>query len=232
MRTSVAERRRFPLQGYTFNAKEQRYRSLRTGRYVARNRIVELLESSVAGRERRLYAGVRAVVDGTISPEVWLTRTKTLLKRQYLQNSALGAGGWDRLTAQDYGRIGGKLGRQYRYLEGLRDGVADGTVSEAQALSRMKMYAGNARAEYYEIERERLPPAAPDKARIERRRLGASKSGPCEDCERYADAGWQLEGRLPVPTVGSVCDGACRCDLVRREVPTPDVFDWIGSKRG
>ena len=229
---AVAEQRGFPLQGYTFDTRARRYRYARTGQFVARNRITELLDRSIAGRERRLFAGVRGVMDGRIRPDVWLTRTKTLLKRQYLQDAALAAGGWDQLTFHDYGRIGGKLQAQYRRLEGMRDGIADGTVSEAQALSRMKMYAGNARAEYYEVERERLPATPADKIRIERRRLGAKDKGNCDDCLRYADTGWQMEGRLPVPTQGSVCNGQCRCDLVRKEVPTQEVFDWISTRRG
>jgi len=195
---------------------------------VSRAKIVDLMEKSVAGRERRLYDGIRRAIDNPASANAWLARTTTMLKRQYLQEAALAAGGWDRLTQADYGRIGGKLQAQYGRLRTMAGELRDGTVTEAQALARMRMYVGNARAEYYEVERERLPPSEAGKMRMERRRLGASKGGPCVDCLGYAAMGWQLEGTLPVPTQQSLCGGNCRCTLDRKEVPVADTFDWIG----
>jgi len=218
------------LQGYLWDARTHNYVRAATGRFVARIRVVELLESSVAGRERRLYEGVRRLADGTRSPQVFLSHAKVMLKRQYLQEGALAAGGWDQLTPADFGRVGGKLQAQYRRLAEMTAGVRDGEVSEAQALSRMQMYMGNARAEYFEVERERLPPVPQGQTRIERRVLGASKGGPCPDCVAFADMGWQPEGELPIPTQGSVCDGHCRCAMHRAEVDAEQATAAIGTK--
>ena len=218
------------LQGYYFDRRSHNYIRAATGRFVARGHVIELLEKSVAGRERRLYEGVRRLVDGRRSPQVFLSHGKLMLKRQYLQEAALAAGGWDRLTPTDFGRIGGKLQAQYRRLAELTRGVRDGEVSEAQALSRMQMYMGNARAEYFEVERELLPPMPQGQARIERRTLGASKGGPCVDCVGFADMGWQPEGTLPIPTQGSVCNGHCRCSLDRAEVEAERARAMIGMK--
>ena len=59
-----------------------------------------------------------------------------MLKREYLQNAALGAGGWDRLTQADYGRIGGKLRAEYARLANMAEQVAAGEVTAAQAINR------------------------------------------------------------------------------------------------
>ena len=216
------------LQGYYWDRRNQNYIRAATGRFVARGRIIELLEKSVQGRERRLYEGVRRLVDGRRSPQTFLTYSKLMLKRQYLQEAALAAGGWDRLTPTDYGRVGGKLQAQYRRLAEMTQGIRDGEVSEAQALNRMQMYMGNARAEYFEVERGRLPLVPQGQARIERRRLGIADH--CDDCLNYADMGWQPEGALPVPTQGSQCDGNCRCTLERAVVDAERARAAIGTK--
>ena len=218
------------LQGYYFDRRNHNYIRAATGRFVARGRIIELLEKSVAARERRLFEGIRRLVDGTRSPQVFLSHAKVMLKRQYLQNAALAAGGWDRLTPADFGGIGGKLRAQYRRLSELTQGIRDGEVSEAQALNRMQMYMGNARGEYFEVERERLPAVPQGQTRIERRRLGAKDKGNCEDCLRWADMGWQAEGILPVPAQASICDGNCRCTLHRVIVDAERTTAAMGTK--
>ncbi len=218
------------LQGYYWDRRSHNYIRAATGRFVARNRVIELLEKSVAGRERRLYEGVRRLADGRRSPQMFLSHAKVMLKRQYLQNAALAAGGWDQLTPADFGGIGGKLRAQYRRLSEMTAGIRDGTVSEAQALNRMQMYMGNARAEYFEVERERLPVPEMGQTRIERRRLGAKDKGNCEDCLRWAGMGWQAEGILPVPAQASVCDGNCRCSLERIIVDAERATVAMGTK--
>ena len=218
------------LQGYYWDNRSRNYIRAATGRFVARNHVVELLEKSVAARERRLFEGVRRLADGTRSPQVFLSHAKVMLKRQYLQEAALAAGGWDRLTPTDFGRVGGKLQAQYRRMTEMTAGIRDGEVSEAQALSRMQMYMGNARAEYFEVERDLLPPVPMGQTRIERRTLSPSRSGPCEDCVRYNDMGWQAEGILPVPTQASRCNGHCRCTLHRVVVDAERATIAMGTK--
>ena len=220
------------LQGYVFDRRTGRYTREATGRFVARSKIVELMERSVQGRERRLYVGARRAVAGEISPNVWLSRTRIMLKRQYLQDAALAAGGWDKLTPADYGRIGGRLRSQYRRLAGMAEEIRAGTISEAQAVNRMTMYVGEARREFYDVERERRPPPPPGKTRLERRLLAAKDSGNCEDCLRYYDQGWQPSGTLPVPGAESVCMGNCRCDLAIKVVDTERADAMVGTKGG
>lgn len=217
------------LQGYIFDTSVQRYRYLRTGRFVARDRIIDLLERSIDSRERRVLRGTQRFLDGAISPATWITRTKTMLRRQHLQMAALAKGGWDRLTPHDYGRVGGTLRAEYDRIANMAGQIARGEVSEAQAANRMHMYLGNARKEFFLTERENLRPADFGNMWIEKRRLEPTAQH-CEDCLRYNEMGWQSLGVLPVPSEDSQCDGNCRCTMERRQIPTYEASQWIGNK--
>lgn len=220
------------LPGYWFDPRTHRYHTrLANGRqqFVARAEVMRLLDANVNARESLLTGITQQAIDGRLSPAVWQATMQQELKRLYLQNRALGAGGWDRLTAQDFGHVGGRLQSEYRHLRNMAQQIANGEVSEAQALNRLRMYLGNARREYWLAEREHRRPSAPGKAIIERRRLGIADH--CKDCIRYNQMGWQAQGVLPPPTVDSECGGNCRCSLDAKEIDAADVAAWIGTKR-
>ena len=224
---TIAEESPAAPQGYSWDASLSRYRNLRTGRLVARTAIVNLLEHGVLDRERRLAAGTRALLDGRISPATWYARTAAMLKRQYYQNTALAAGGFDRLTADDVRWIEDRLQAEFGYLARFARQMAAGEVTEAQAANRMNMYVGHARQAYFKAERERLPRPERGNVIIERRILDARAEN-CEDCIGYQEMGWQREGVLPLPSEQSVCDGNCRCTLERQTVPEQEAGEWVG----
>jgi hypothetical protein len=221
----------YVLQGYEWDAGVNRYRSDETGRFVARQRITELLERSTAERETRLRSGVQAMLDGRISENTWYVRTANMLSRDHLQHAALAAGGWDRLTPADRAGIAQRLSEQFTYLRDLGKEVTAGTVSDAQALARMDMYVGDSRAEFYEIERAHLPAAPEGETTIEIRDLGEPYRH-CPECLAYHSRGWQYAGDLPLPTEQCSCQGNCRCELRRQAVPTSQAAGWIGHRGG
>jgi len=216
------------LQGYTWDAGSGRYRGP-TGRYVARTRVLDLLSSSMHDREQRMLRGTTAFVEGRITARTWVSRESTMLKREYLQNAALAAGGWDRLTPRDYGRIGGKLRAEYGRIAAMADQVTAGEVSAAQALNRVRMYQGGARSMYYATERDHLPEAERGMVYLERRVLGPTEDH-CTQCPQFYDLGWQYEGTLPIPGSESDCGNNCLCDLLRKQVPANEAENWIGTK--
>jgi len=216
------------LQGYYWSPATHNYVRAATGRFVARQHILDLLERSVAERERRLVQGVQTVADGRISPATFFARVSVMLKRQYLQNAALARGGWDRLTDGDIGRIEAALRVELGRARNLAAELADGRASVAQGQNRITMYLGNARRLYFEIERETLPPPAEGMVWLERRRL--TPADHCTDCVRYAALGWQPVGVLPVPSQDSQCDGNCRCILDRRQVGAERAAGMIGGR--
>jgi len=208
------------LTGYLWDRGSARYRSGATGRFVKRADIQDLLGLSIQKRANDIRAGTEAVIAGGIDPSVWLTRTATLLKREHLELAALAAGGWDRLDAHDYGRIGGRLAADYRYLAGMAQELADGTVTLAQALNRTDMYLGSARKEFLDIERENDQERLEPGEQLYARRHLSPEAMHCAECPEYADMGWTPADELPIPGESCSCGSNCRCVIEYRASTT------------
>jgi len=217
------------LPGYRWNQRAARYVDNRTGRFVARSRILGLLDDQVIGAEQRLGELTTAYHEGRLSGSVWVEQMRTQLRRLHLQNAALGAGGWDRLGPREFGRVGGNLRADYQRLESFARDIQDGTLTIGQALNRTNLYIGNARVEFWEAERERVPAPGAGNVALERRMLGIAEH--CEDCIDFYDQGWQRLGQLPPPGRQSVCLTNCKCRFERTEVLSSVMGEWIGTKR-
>jgi hypothetical protein len=218
-----------PLPGYTFETDLGRYRSGATGRFVARRDILSLLESQSNATEARLGDLTNAVMEGRISPTVWQEEMRTEVKRQILQQTALGSGGWDQVSQAEYGRAGADLRQLYAQISGTAQDIADGNISMAQAQARANEYAGHARSHFYTAERATVKPSAPNMGVLERRMLGGGGAA-CRDCVSFYDQGWQPFGLLPPPGVDSVCRGNCKCNMIRMEVEAGTEAQFIGTK--
>lgn len=217
------------LPGFTFDRTSHRYRDLSTGRYVARERITQLLDTQVQATTERLSALTTAAHEGVIGPAVYVQQMRTELRRLTLQNAALGAGGFDKLTQSDYGRVGRQLRDEYTRLVNFADQMNKGKVTLPQALNRADMYAGTARVQFWETEAAHVEPSEPGMVVLERRLLGVAEH--CEDCTQYYDQGWQPLGVLPEPGQESACMSNCKCKKIRQEVAITEVDEWIGTKR-
>lgn len=220
------------LPGYEFARSAGRYRSLSTGRFVARNRIVLLLEAQVTAGERRLKELATAYHEGKLYPAVWAAQTRTEIRRMHIQYCAMGAGGFDRLSQSDYGRIGAMLRTEYGKIAGTAADVQAGTVSLPQLLNRMNGHVGSARSLFYETERDTRR-AKSGYVLIQRRLIDWAADN-CPDCLGYYRLGWQIAGRdspLPLPGRNCVCGNHCRCLIIEREVSISEVELWIGTKR-
>lgn len=203
-----------PLPNYSWDRSQARYRSSATGKFVSRKDILGLMERQINSSEQRLTDLTTALHEKRISPAIWQEQMRTELRRLHTTNAALGAGGFDRMTFKEWGRTGGLLRNDYQRLTNLANDIVAGKASLPQALSRVAGYAGNARVNFFEAERDAM--RATGKQYEERRRLGASEH--CIDCVDYYRQSWQPLGVLPVPGQGSVCGTKCRCSLERREV--------------
>ncbi len=210
------------LQSYIWDETVGRYRYMRNGQFVARSRIMKLLSRSISQREERIAAGTRALSEGAISSSTFVQRTELLLKRQYLQNAALGVGGWERLTPEIMADLEGRLETEFGRVIKMSEQLAKGEISQAQALNRTRMYLGNARAMYFTYERQGLGPAPEGFVYLERRTLGVAEH--CIDCVTFAQLGWQPLGTLPVPGAQSSCDGNCRCEMERELFSSEDAL--------
>ncbi len=82
--------------------------------------------------------------DGTISVQDWLLNMRELIKDTYRAEYELAIGGRENMTPADFGRLGGILQEQYRYLQGFADDLAQGKLTIGQAQYRAGMYIDSA----------------------------------------------------------------------------------------
>jgi len=211
-----------PLPGFTWDSRINRYRVLtpgygqRPGTIVARAKVMEVLETKVAEGKEVLAKVTVAFNKGELTAKEFQVAATSQLKTLYVQQAALGAGGWDKLTQSDYGSIGQKLRGEYRHLSSFIHEMAttDPPLTDKQVAARARSYAGRARSEFIEQDVKNNIEQGKDE---ERRILGPTDH--CDPCLSLAAMGWQPIDTLPNP--GTVClgGGACGCQKVFRVRP-------------
>jgi len=217
------------LPGFSFDRTSHRYRDLSTGRFVARERITQLLDTQVQATAERLSALTTAAHEGKLAPAAYVQQMRTEVRRLTLQNAALGAGGFDKLTQSDYGRVGAQLRGEYQRIAQFAEQMKAGEVTLPQALNRAEMYAGTARVQFWKTEGAHVEPSEPNVVVLERRLLGIGEH--CPSCLNYYEMGWQPLGVLPDPGQESECMSNCKCKKIRQEVAASEASEWIGTKR-
>lgn len=195
---------------YTYDARSDRYRNTETGRYVTRTQALEFVERSLDS-SRDAVSQVSALVgQGDISPSDWHRRMREEIKQEHIRQYLLGRGGRGSMTQADYGSIGGMIADQYRYLNGFYAEVRAGTLTEAQIVTRARMYTNSAREAYERGHRR----AIRDTHSEVRWNLGATERH-CDDCLDLAARGWIDIDDLDIyPGGGSTqCLTNCDCNL-------------------
>lgn len=87
---------------------------------------------------------VRLLQEGDLNIQDWVVDMRDLIKNTYRAMYELAIGGRENMTQADYGRLGGILQEQYRYLDGFAQDLADGKLSLPQAQYRARMYIESA----------------------------------------------------------------------------------------
>jgi len=210
---------KFNLPGFAWDGRVSRYRDLSTGKFVSRQTIIDLLRNVTDNTAARLGELARMAAKGDIPPAVFQRAAMAELKALHLASAALGAGGWDKLTAADYGRVGGILRSEYRYLNRFVYDIAAGKLTPEQAAARAALYAGKGYSQYWAAERTRREEAAVQRGKVLYARwLTVRDNRVCNDCAALEALGWQPAVTFPNPGDGhTACLGNCRCSLEYEE---------------
>lgn len=196
---------------YAYNNTAQRWFDTASGKFVSETAVIEEMRihqtatySALEELTRRLYAG-------GITLERWQVDIAAELKDAHLAQAMFAVGGKRNMEAENYGRVGGTLADEYRYLHNFATEIAAGTVSEAQALARIQQYGNATQASYwreYKLASEliywNLHPAEH-----------------CGDCLTLAGGSpYKPKDLNQVPGDGNTkCRGNCKCTLSREEIP-------------
>lgn len=145
-------------------------------------------------------------VDGSIDLATWQKRVSSELKQAHVVASVLGRGGREKMTYSDWGRVGGRLRSEFRYLDNFAREILSGQLTAALIVARAASYIDGARRSFFAA---KTASEAENGAEWEQRFLGAGES--CDDCLFYASMGKQPIGSLPEPGERSICGNNCQC---------------------
>jgi hypothetical protein len=143
---------------------------------------------------------------GTVTaPHLW-TRTKQQIRVTIAQQYALGKGGWNAMTADDWDNVDALVDEQLKYLANFQKQLP--TLSEADATNRIGLYAEGTNLSYWQ---GTLAAARAAGKTQMKRNLNPAEH--CQDCLDMALAGWVPLGALPMPGSGSRCIVNCKCTV-------------------
>lgn len=117
---------------------------------VASQLIYDEVQRHIEGMANTLQDLTRDLYAGEMSVAEWQAAAAQQIKSGWLSSSMYAVGGRENMTAAEFGRVGGGLKDEFRYLTNFARQIADGKRSEAQALSRVQQYADASRQAYYD----------------------------------------------------------------------------------
>lgn len=199
---------------YGYNNTAQRWYNTGNGRFVSEQAVTDEMRRHQTATYDTLDRVTRQLYSGSITLEQWQTAVAYELKDAHLAQALYAIGGKNNATQANYGRVGGTLADEYRYLANFANDIAAGRVSEAQALARIHQY-GNATQQSYWKEYKLL-------SELIYWRLGNTEKH-CGICPSLASGSPYKPNELnQVPGDGNTpCRGHCDCSLSREQQPQP-----------
>ena len=187
-----------------------RYRDRRTGRFIAQESVIGLLEERVTHFSEQSRILSNSYGDGRLSLAQWERGQRQLMKRLHIQKAALGAGGFKQLDLKD---VNARLADQNKRFDKFMLDIRDKALSPAQMRARAQLYVKAGRSSYWD-ERTKDRAGAGDK---EEKWITVGDGIVCDLCSGLGEMGWQPIGVLPNP--GQRCRGLtnCRCEKKYRK---------------
>jgi hypothetical protein len=183
----------------------------RNGKFVSRADVLKALDGEVARTEVRLQAITRKLIAEKIDLPTWETEFAQELKRAHIRSGLFAAGGKDGMTPAAYGHLGANLKEQYRkHLDRFAHDLADGKLTEKQALIRSKMYGQSVRQTFFKVE---AATRETEGFQLAKRELDPQAQH-CSSCLQYATNGWTNIADIVPPGTNCQCRGRCRCRIV------------------
>lgn len=85
------------------------------------------------------------VADQRLNVADWQRQMKQVIKSEHIVKYVSAHGGLETMTQSDWGRVGATIRKQYGFLRGFAQEIADGTLTEAQIRARAAMYVRSSR---------------------------------------------------------------------------------------
>lgn len=196
---------------FNFDNTARRWRDSISGRFVANEAVRNEMFKHSDATHATLESLTHSLYAQDISLIQWQIAVASELKDAHLAQSMFAVGGRDNMGFAEFGRVGQTLREQYGFLDKFAQEIANGTVSEAQALARLNMYGDSAKQSYWNEYIEKS-------SGLLDWNLGALDEQNCNDCPRIAAGSPYTKETIPSsPADGNTqCLGKCRCYITRR----------------
>lgn len=201
-----------------------RYRDLATGRFLSHQTVLALVDRFIAVHADQAGALVGLLVEKRLTVADWELAMRSVIKTNYIQQYVLAKGGLSNMTQADWGRIGGYLKDQYRYLHRFAQEIAAGRLSPGQIEMRARMYMHAAREAFEKV----MQMNARDVG-MEEEVWVLGEAEHCQDCVGFAAQGWQPIGTFPIPGAGATqCLTNCQCHKeYRKRLADGSYLEWL-----
>lgn len=208
-----------PISTVAYDNSAGRWRNQETGRFVAEASVIGEMRVHQDAAVTNLHGLTSQLYGGSISVEQWQVAAAAEIKDARLAQAMFAVGGKSNMTQANYGRVGSKLQREYRFLDQFAKDIAAGNVSEAQALNRIAQYGNNTQSSYWQ-EYEQATPEGFEIWWV----LGAAEhcqaSASGYGCVDMASSSPYEPGSMTAHPGdgGSTCRGNCQCHEERRRI--------------
>lgn len=192
---------------YVYSRSSRRYILISSGAVVPSGVVTAEMRRHVVATFDTLDGLTRQLYSGQLSMEQWQLAVAGELKDAHLAQSMYAVGGKHNMTQANFGRVGGTLADEYRYLSQFADDIAAGRISEAQALARIRQYGKATQQSYWrEYAQSR---------RGKKVNWTVHPGESCSDClEMEANNPHDVERLTKYPGSGHTqCRGNCNCTL-------------------
>lgn len=136
------------MADWRYSRSARRFRDADTGRFLSATTAVDLRDGFQDRRRADVDELVRRLADEDISVQQWEAEMTQALRELFTAQMALGRGGLNAMTADDYAAADALVEAQRAYLRAFAEDVAAGKLSEAQIAARAKLYHGSSTQAY------------------------------------------------------------------------------------
>jgi hypothetical protein len=192
---------------YTWDPEPGRYRDTRTGRFVPETQIRTAIDRAILKANGEMKALANQLRKGEITLDEWSEAMRTEIKAQQLAAAAVARGGMEQMTQEDFGRVGGQIANQYRYLNNFQGEIADGLPLDGRFINRVELYSEASRTTFESTKRDvEEETGATEESNV----LGAADH--CDECIELTAAGWVEIGSMSPPG-RRICGNKCKCRM-------------------
>lgn len=204
----------FTRSDFSYDDTTGRYRS-KNGRFVSRQAVRVQLDDSLDGIADEMADLSKQLQNEEITRSQWQSEMMNRIKSTHLIAAASFKGGWDNLTQSDYGRVGGLIAREYKFLRNAVQEIESGKQPiNGTLVRRSRLYGQQGRPTHY-----RFAQADYIRRGFDEERSILNVADHCEICVSEAAKGWQPMGQM-IPIGSRLCLSNDRCSVEYRNSAT------------